>query len=194
MQTTHALTSIQTGSYDIDPERTTIRFRTRHMFGLGPVRGTFAIRSGAASVTDPLDGSTIYAEIEAASFRTGNPQRDRTVLLRRHLDASRYPVITFAAQGTDPAAAQGTDPAAAQGTDPAAGTIGGTLTVRGAERPVTLTVTSAEQAGAEIAVTATMHIDRFEFGLTAMRGLAGRYLDLELAAICVRRDGGQRDA
>jgi polyisoprenoid-binding protein YceI len=186
MQTTHALTSIQTGSYDIDPERTTIRFRTRHMFGLGPVRGTFAIRSGAASVTDPLDGSTIYAEIEAASFRTGNPQRDRTVLLRRHLDATRYPVITFAAQGTDPAAAQG--------TDPAAGTIGGTLTVRGAERPVTLTVTSAEQAGAEIAVTATMHIDRFEFGLTAMRGLAGRYLDLELAAICVRRDGGQRDA
>lgn len=178
MQTTHALTSIQTGSYDIDPERTTIRFRTRHMFGLGPVRGTFAIRSGAVSVTDPLDGSTIYAEIEAASFRTGNPQRDRTVLLRRHLDATRYPVITFAAQGTDPAA----------------GTISGTLTVCGAERPVTLTVTSAEQAGAEIAVTATMHIDRFEFGLTAMRGLAGRYLDLELAAICVRRDGGQRDA
>lgn len=178
MQTTHALTSIQTGSYDIDPERTTIRFRTRHMFGLGPVRGTFAIRSGAVSVTDPLDGSTIYAEIEAASFRTGNPQRDRTVLSRRHLDATRYPVITFAAPGTDPAA----------------GAISGTLTVRGTERPVTLTVTSAEQAGAEVAVTATMHIDRFEFGLTAMRGLAGRYLDLELAAICVRRDGGQRDA
>ena len=178
MQTTHALTGIQTGSYDIDPERTTIRFRTRHMFGLGPVRGTFAITSGAVSVTDPLDGSTIYAEIDPASFRTGNPQRDRTVLLRRHLDATRYPVITFAARGTDPAA----------------GTISGTLTVRGAERPVTLTVTAAEQAGAEIAVTATMHIDRFEFGLTAMRGLAGRYLDLELAAICVRRDGGQRDA
>jgi polyisoprenoid-binding protein YceI len=178
MQTTHAYTSIQPGSYDIDPQRTTIRFRTRHMFGLGPVRGTFAIRSGAVSVTDLPDESTTYAEIEAASFHTGNPQRDRTVLLPRHLDAARYPVITFAAPGADPAA----------------GTISGTLTVRGTERPVTLMVTSAGPAGAEIAVTATMHIDRFEFGLTAMRGLAGRYLDLELAAICVRRDGGQHGA
>jgi polyisoprenoid-binding protein YceI len=175
MHTTQAHTSIQPGDYDIDPQRTTIRFRTRHMFGLGPVRGSFALRSGAVSVTEPLDGSAIYAEIEAASFHTGNPQRDRTVLQRRHLDAARHPVITFAAQATNPAAR----------------TIGGTLTVRGVERPVTLVVSSAEPAGADISVTASMHVDRFDFGLTAMRGLAGRYLDLELSAICVARGTGQ---
>lgn len=178
MQTTQAQTSIQPGDYDIDPQRTTIRFRTRHLFGLGPVRGTFAIRSGAVRATDPLDASTVYAEIESGSFRTGNPQRDRTVLLRRHLDAARHPVITFAAQEADPKA----------------GEIRGTLTVRGVERPITLVVTSAEQSGDDIEVTATMHVDRFEFGLTAMRGLAGRYLDLELSAICVRRTGGRHHA
>lgn len=173
MQSTQAHTNIRPGDYDIDPQRTTIRFRTRHMFGLGPVRGTFALRSGAVSVTDPLDRSACYAEIEAGSFRTGNPQRDQTVLQARFLDAASYPVITFTGRKADPDA----------------GTIDGTLTVRDVERPVTLKITSAEPAGSGLAVTATMHVDRFDFGLTAMRGLAGRHLDLELTAICVARTG-----
>ena len=181
MQNTQTQTQLQPGHYDLDPQRSVIRFRTRHLFGLGPVRGTFALRSGAVSVTDPLDGSAVYAEIDAASFTTGNPQRDRTVLLPRHLDAAAYPVITFAAQG-----------AHQESTGPAAGVVSGTLTVRGVERPVTLTVTAAEPDGAEIAVAASMQIDRFDFGLTAMRGLAGRYLDLDLAATFVRRNGGPR--
>src|SRR5262249_15913635 len=40
----------QLGHYEIDASRSTVRFRTRHMFGLGPVRGTFAIRSGSAEI------------------------------------------------------------------------------------------------------------------------------------------------
>jgi polyisoprenoid-binding protein YceI len=175
MQSTPVHTPLLPGSYDIDPERTAIRFRTRHLFGLGPVRGTFAVRSGAVSVTDPLAGSAIYAEIEAASFRTGNPARDRTVRQARFLDAASYPVITFAGGGADPES----------------GTINGTLTVRGAERPVTLVVTSAGQTGADLTVTGSMHIDRLDFGLTAMRGLAGRFLELELSAVCVARQSDQ---
>ena len=34
------------GRYRIDPDATTISFRTRHVFGLLPVRGTFAARGG----------------------------------------------------------------------------------------------------------------------------------------------------
>jgi polyisoprenoid-binding protein YceI len=175
MQSTPVHTTLLPGTYDIDPERTAIRFRTRHMFGLGPVRGTFAVRSGAVGVTDPLAGSAVYAEIEAASFRTGNPARDRMVRQAKFLDAASYPLITFA--GRD--------------ADPESGTINGTLTVRGADRPVTLVVTSAGQAGADLMVTGSMHVDRFDFGLTAMRGLAGRYLELELSAVCVARQAGQ---
>ena len=33
----------------------------------------------------------------------------------------------------------------------------------------------------------TVRVDRTEFGVTAMRGLAGRYLDLTLEVRCVRR-------
>src|SRR5258708_39968274 len=65
------------------------------MFGLGPVRGTFAIRSGSVDIAEPLADSAIHAEIDTASFSTGNPQRDQTVRSARFLDASRYPVISF---------------------------------------------------------------------------------------------------
>jgi hypothetical protein len=34
---------------------------------------------------------------------------------------------------------------------------------------------------------AAVRIDRAEFGITALRGLAGRYLDMSVEARCVRR-------
>ena len=60
-----------------------------------PVRGTFAIRSGSVDIAEPLADSAVRAEIDAASFRTGNQQRDQTVLSARFLDADRFPVISF---------------------------------------------------------------------------------------------------
>jgi len=39
-------TSPQLGRYDIDRERSTVTFRTRHLFGLAPVRGTFTLKAG----------------------------------------------------------------------------------------------------------------------------------------------------
>ena len=43
------------GHYRIDPVRTTVRFFTRHLFGLGAVSGTMAVqllRSAAGSARD----------------------------------------------------------------------------------------------------------------------------------------------
>jgi polyisoprenoid-binding protein YceI len=69
----------QPGRYEIDTTCSAVTFRTRHMFGLAPVRGSFAIRAGTVDVAGPLTDPGIYAEIEAASFRTGNGQRDSNV-------------------------------------------------------------------------------------------------------------------
>ena len=44
----------QLGRYEIDASQSRVTFRTRQMFGLGPVRGTFAIRSGTADIAEPL--------------------------------------------------------------------------------------------------------------------------------------------
>src|ERR1700722_15256918 len=65
-------TTPQPGHYAIDPGRFRITFVTRHLFGLGRVKGSFAIRGGTADIADPIAASAVHAEIETASFRTNN--------------------------------------------------------------------------------------------------------------------------
>jgi len=156
------------GRYEIDPGRSAVGFRTRHLFGLAPVRGTLAIRGGTVDVAEPLAASIVHAEIAAASFRTGNGQRDASVLSPRLLDAGHHPVISFDTERS--------------GT----GDILGMLTVRGVARPVRLLVTHSSVAADSFTVRAAARIDRTEFGVTAYRGLAGRHLDVSLEVRCLR--------
>ncbi|MGH3389023.1 MAG: YceI family protein [Actinomadura sp.] len=156
------------GRYEIDTSASTITFRTRHLFGLAPVRGGFAIRTGMVDVTEPLAEASVHAEIETASFRTGNGPRDDTVRSARFLDAGRHPVMMFVAAGVDD------------------GVLTGTLTVRGVARPVSLSIERPTVAPRSFTVRATTRIDRTEFGVTASRGLTGRYLDVSVAVRCVR--------
>ena len=165
----HTATTPQLGRYEIDTRSSTVRFRTRHLFGLGPVRGSFAIRAGTVDIAEPLAGSRIRAEIDAASFRTGNAARDAAVRSARFLDAGTHPDMTFASEWTD------------------GSTLTGTLTVRGVTRPVTLSVEQSTVAPESFTVRAAARIDRTEFGVTASRGLAGRYLDLTLEVRCLRK-------
>ena len=162
------------GHYEIDVSQSRMTFRTRHMFGLGPVRGTFAIRSGSADIAEPLTDSVIHAEIDTASFRTGNEQRDHSVLSARFLDAARFPVISFR-DGL----------VSADGT-----TIRGTLTVRDVSRPVSLLIGQVTVAGPSFTASATVRVDRMNFGVTTSPGLAGRYLDLSLRVRCVQNSWG----
>ena len=172
MQTasTVVTTTPQPGHYDIDPRQSRVTFATRHLFGLGRVKGSFAIRGGAADIADPIAASTIYAAIEAASFRTKNPARDRSVLSPRFLDPAGYPVMIFRSDRID-----------AEGQ-----VLAGTLTVRGTTRPVTLAVIWCEASRGSFTARATTRIDRTEFGITAARGLAARYLDLTVEIQCNR--------
>src|SRR6516165_8664793 len=146
MQTEPAViaTTPQPGHYNIDPDRSRVTFVTRHLFGLGRVRGSFAIRGGTADIADPIAASAINAEIETASFRTKNRQRDHSVLSPRFLDPAGHPVITFRSDRIDAENQAMT----------------GTLTVRGTARPVTLTVTRCEVSRGFFTVHATARIDR----------------------------------
>jgi polyisoprenoid-binding protein YceI len=158
------------GHYDIDARHSAVTFRTRHMFGLAPVRGAFTITSGTVNVAEPLAGSSIHAEIDAASFRTGNGQRDAAVRSGGLLDVGAHPVITFDAERVD------------------GSVLAGVLAVRGVTRPVSLTVDSVEPAASgSFTARGKVRIDRTEFGITAMRGLAGRYLELSVEVQCVRK-------
>ncbi|MBX6388997.1 MAG: YceI family protein [Frankia sp.] len=170
------------GRYRIDPASSVIRFRTRHVFGLLPVRGTFAIRSGTIDIAEPVVQSSVHVEIEAASFHTGNAVRDAAVRSARFLDADRYPVMTFVSERLDDL------------------TLPGMLTIRGVTRPADATVQDVvlqDLAGEgpvgqpavpprRFTARATARIDRTEFGVTASRGMAGSRLDLSMEITCVR--------
>ena len=156
------------GRYEIDVSSSAVTFRTRHLFGLAPVRGSFAIRAGTIDVGEPLAGSSAFVQIDAASIRTGNGQRDGKVRSERLLDTDRYSVMTFRSEGVDGLA------------------LTGTLTVRNVTMPVTLSIERTAARARWFDARASVRIDRNEFGVTAYRGIAGRYLDMTIEVRCVR--------
>ena len=156
------------GRYEIDTSCSAVTFRTRHLFGLAPVRGSFRIRAGTIEVAEPLAGSSVYVQIDPASFRTGNGQRDSNVRSEGLLDADRYPVITFRSEDMDGL------------------TLTGALTVRNVTMPVSLSIVQSAVTPRSFNVHATTRIDRNEFGVTAYRGLAARHLDMTVEVRCVR--------
>lgn len=172
--------TIAPGQYVIDPGRSAITIATRHLFGLAPVRAALAVSGGSIRIAEPLEASGIEAGAYSASFRSGSPQRDRSVRSARFLNASRHPVISFASVQAD------TGRADTGRADTARGTLAGTLTVRGVSRPVTFSVAAIVSAGTGFTARAAARIDRTEFGITAARGLAGRYLDVSVEVTCVR--------
>jgi polyisoprenoid-binding protein YceI len=170
MQTTQDQLAVpRRGRYTIDTAKSRVSFKTRHMFGLAPVRGSFAIRAGTVDVLEPLAQTVITAEIDVASFRTGNPARDNTVRSARLLDASQHPVISFTSSGIDGAS------------------VNGALTAHGVSRNIGLRVGQVSVSPAAFAARGAVRIDRTAFGVTGMRGLAGRYLDITVEVRCVLR-------
>lgn len=168
-QAEFSATKPRLGRYDIDPDGSSVAFRTRHLFGLAPVRGTFTLRSGTVDVSEPLASSRVRAEIDAGSFRTGLGPRDITVRSARFLDAGGHPVMVFVAEKMD------------------GNTLDGALTVCGTTRPVRVPLELSVLPDGSFTARATVRIDRTEYGITASRGLAGRYLDVSAEFRCVRR-------
>ena len=64
--------------------------------------------------------------------------------------------------------------------------LAGTLTVREVTRPVSVLAEVTDVSPGSFTARATVRIDRYDFGVTASRGLAGRYLDVTVEVRCVR--------
>ncbi|WP_232376169.1 YceI family protein [Amycolatopsis aidingensis] len=160
------------GDYRIDPERSAVSFTTRHIFGLAAVRGTFRLREGQIHVADPVSGSTVRASIAAGSFDTGLSARDVTVRSAQYLDTEKHPDITFAADRAERVEGRWVLP--------------GSLTVLGRAREIQVPVEEVRQEGSLLRARASARVDRYEFGITAMKGMTGRYLDLRLEIIAGR--------
>jgi polyisoprenoid-binding protein YceI len=157
------------GRYRLDATRSTIVVRTRHLFGLGTVRGTFLLSGGELVVADRVEESRVEATAAADSFTSGNAGRDRRVSSKAFLDAQNHPSLAFTSRSVVKTGGSWV--------------ARGTLTVRGEGVPFELTVTDTnEQPGAQT-VVATGTVDRYAHGITGARGFAGRYLEVTITAV-----------
>jgi polyisoprenoid-binding protein YceI len=173
--TAHDEPAPEPGIYRIDPGRSVITFHTRHLFGLGPVRGTLRFRAGEINVAGAPQASVVRAVADAASFHTGNPARDRTVRSARLINTGRYPDITFTSSRLT-------------GEPSGQWTLHGLLSAAGNEHPVRVLIDRARSAGPELSVQAAAAIDRYDFGVTAFKGLAGRHLSCRIEIVAHREE------
>lgn len=170
------------GDYHLDPVRSTVSFGTRHLFGLGAVHGSFRIESGQIHVADPPQASWARVTISAESFHTGHPGRDSAVRSPRLLATGAYPDITFSSTGLDQLGTRWV--------------LHGRLLVRGLAGLVDVDLEATQWDGSCLSLQASAHIDRYAFGITSAKGLAGRYLSLRLGVVAgqipPRSDGQAR--
>lgn len=157
------------GTYRIEPGESTISFDTRHIFGLAAVRGTFALREGLVRVGDPVAGSTVRATIDAASIDTGLSMRDNTVRSKQYLETDRFPDIAFVSTGLS--------------REDGGWVLRGELTVKDETHPLDVRVDEVRVVGARLQLRATSVVDRYAWGVTAMKGMTGRRLTFGLALV-----------
>jgi polyisoprenoid-binding protein YceI len=160
------------GAYAVDPKQSTIKFETRHMFGLGKVSGTFTFRSGDLVIADPPSQSSASAEVDAGSFSTGSGQRDKKVRSKAFLDVASFPVITFRSERVR--------------SDGDTWVLVGTVTARGTSAPIELRVVSSKMFNSNLTLTATGPVDRYAHGIKAMKGMAARHLQVEATIVATR--------
>ena len=84
--TSTAVQAPSAGRYALDPAGSSVTFVTKHMFGLGQVRGRLKVTRGLITVADPPEDSRLEAEVSASSFSTRNVMRDPQVRSRLFLD------------------------------------------------------------------------------------------------------------
>lgn len=139
-----------TGTWTLDPQKTSIAFRTKAMW-IFTVNGTAKALSGDAAISPDgrAEGALV---IDAASFDTKNKKRDDHLRTGEILDAARHPNIIFEATDARPDGAGLLE-------------IKGRLTVRGKTLPLTL---HGQISGSKESATVSteVEIDRGLWGVT----------------------------
>jgi polyisoprenoid-binding protein YceI len=86
------------GVWNVVPERSSIRFENKTMWGAMKVRGDFTEFSGGGQIQDARTVSG-RLEVKAASVHTGLGKRDEDLRSPAFFDVEKYPSITVAITG-----------------------------------------------------------------------------------------------
>jgi polyisoprenoid-binding protein YceI len=149
------------GGWNLDPDRSTIGFKSKSMWGLVPVKGRFTEFSGNGQITD---SQTVFGrvDIKAASLDTKMRKLDDDLRSAKFFDVAKHPDISVEITGIE-AIADDTVNLRAQ------------LTVRGTTKPLPLKVKVAVLDDNAVRLITQTTIDRKDFGVEG--NLAGMVVD-----------------
>lgn len=141
-----------TGHWTLAPERSSMRFANKTLWGLVNVRGHFAAVSGDGEIG--ADGSVSgRLNIASASLRTGIGKRDEHLRSADFFDADNFPEIAVAVTGARPVGEHTVD-------------LDATLTIRGTALPLPLQATVTRLANDTLHVVAHATVDRTRWGVS----------------------------
>ena len=114
----------EAGTWEIDPSHQSFEFVARHL--MAKVRGKFSGVSGAATVAEVPEASTLEIELDATTVDTGDATRDGHLRSNDFFGAEDHPTISFRSTAVRPDEGE------------SHWKVDGELTIRGVTRPVTV--------------------------------------------------------
>ena len=139
------------GDWALDPTRSTAALRSKSVWGLVTVKGSFGSIEGGGTVS-PAGEVTGRVALATGTLDTGNRKRDAHLRSGDFFLAEKYPAITFTLDKLLPAG---------EGV-----AVSGNLTVRDRSRPLSFPAAVTLAGDGEVMLDATVQVDRSQFGLT----------------------------
>jgi len=161
------------GVWNLVPDRSTISFKIRNMWGLLNVKGRFTDFSGDGQLTG--NGAVFgRLDIRAGSLDTGIGRRDEHLRSADFFDVDRFGEISVVVTGVQP-------------TQGKAAELRANFTIKGVTAPVPLPVQAVLLDDGSVRVSAKTEVDRAQFDLGWNRlGMVGDKATVSADAYFVR--------
>ncbi len=164
------------GVWSVVPERSSIRFENKTMWGAMKVRGEFTEFSGSGQIEDARTVSG-RIEVKAASVHTGLGKRDEDLRSQAFFDVEKYPNITVEVAGGQP-------------IDDDTVRLDATLTAKGITAPLALHAHVEVLGNGEVCLTAQTTVARKQFAVEGnMFGMVGAKTALKAALVFLHETG-----
>jgi len=149
------------GVWNLVPDRSTVSFKIRNMWGLISVKGRFTDFSGDGQITGK---GAIFGrlDIRAASLNTGIGKRDKHLRSADFFDVERFPEISVVVTAVEPSTGNTAD-------------LRATFSIKGVTSPLPLPVQVTVLDDGAVRVSAKTEVDRAQFDLGWNRlGMVGK--------------------
>lgn len=158
------------GVWSVVPERSSIQFENKTLWGAMKVRGAFTEFSGGGQIQD---ARTVYGRIDvkAASVNTGLGKRDEDLRSPGFFDVEKYPNITVMVAGGEPSGGNRVRLAAE-------------LTAKGITAPLPLQANVEVLDDGEVRLTTQTTVARKQFAVEGnMFGMVGAKTTLKVSLV-----------